>query len=95
MNETERSAAFPQDLCPLCHGDGRCLTECCNGSFNCPCRGDVVDLGPCRGCGGSGMRSPQVDLDANLRVIRSACSPDGYIRLGAAGYTEPSAEGDQ
>lgn len=63
MSETMR--------CPGCDGDGRFLTECCDGSGGCTCRGDVVDLGPCRVCGGSGrVVEGEYDPAANRRAIQ-------------------------
>jgi len=46
-SETER--------CRGCGGDGRFLTECCDGTGGCSCRGEIVDLGSCRECGGYGQ----------------------------------------
>lgn len=84
------AASVTQGMCPLCHGDGRCLTECCSGAYGCPCSGQVLDLGPCHGCNGYGVGEAPVDLDANLRAIRSACTPDGFIHPMA--YSAPTGE---
>jgi hypothetical protein len=56
--------------CPGCGGDGRFLSECCNGSGGCSCRGEVVDLGACRVCHGSGrVVEGEYDRAANRNVI--------------------------
>mgnify|MGYP001611626750 FL=1 len=58
-------------ICPYCNGDGRFLTECCDGSGGCDCRGEIVDLGNWRVCVGSGqVVEGQYDKQANRRVIQ-------------------------
>jgi hypothetical protein len=57
-------------ICPNCMGDGRFLTECCDGIGGCSCGGAIVDMGHCRVCGGSGhVVEGQYDKDANRKVI--------------------------
>lgn len=58
--------------CPGCNGDGQFWTECCNGAGGCSCRGQIINLGSCRVCGGSGQVEPDqmYDSEANLRAIR-------------------------
>lgn len=56
--------------CPGCGGDGRFLTECCNGAGGCDCRGETVDLGDCRVCGGAGqVEEGSFDRTANRQAI--------------------------
>ncbi len=38
-----------------CQG-GRRYVACCDGANGCACRGDFVDRGECRTCGGLGER---------------------------------------
>lgn len=61
---------------------GRLLTECCSGASGCDCHGDVVDLGICLKCKGTGFMGPDVDPRINLQVIMAAISPQGYIGSG-------------
>lgn len=64
--------------CEACNGSGRWETECCNGSGGCDCGGQVLDMGNCNVCGGSGMRKPDADVMANVNAIRGLC----YIGAG-------------
>jgi hypothetical protein len=57
---------------------GRWETECCNGSGGCDCRGQVVDMGRCLVCNGTGWHRPDANTDANRRSI-AGCS---YIGRG-------------
>lgn len=56
--------------CRGCGGDGRLLTECCDGSGGCSCRGRVMDLGSCRECGGCGEIEEGTYSRRNLDAIR-------------------------
>ena len=58
--------------CTSCEG-GRWYTECCNGSGGCDCGGQVLDMGACNVCHGTGYRSINADVMANLRQIQGAC----------------------
>lgn len=64
--------------CEACYGTGRWETECCNGSGGCDCGGQVLDMGRCNVCGGSGQRKPDADVMANVNAIRGLC----YIGAG-------------
>lgn len=72
--------------CPNCYGSGRFETECCNGAGGCSCRGDVVDMGKCRVCDGSGrVIDGEYDSRANLRIIQGlhfiGSGPSGMYNL--------------
>jgi hypothetical protein len=58
--------------CKNCFG-GRWEAECCDGSGGCSCRGQPVDMGTCRVCGGTGWRRPDANLRANVESIGSRC----------------------
>ena len=58
--------------CRNCYG-GRWETECCNGAGGCDCRGQVIDMGPCNVCNGSGYHRPDADTRANIRAIEGRC----------------------
>lgn len=58
--------------CEHCE-NGRWFTECCNGANGCDCHGDVIDMGACRVCGGSGWRRPDANRRANLQSIQGRC----------------------
>jgi hypothetical protein len=58
--------------CRQCFG-GRWETECCNGADGCDCRGQVIDMGPCNVCRGTGWHRPDADRRANLRTIQGRC----------------------
>lgn len=64
--------------CEACNSTGRWETECCNGSGGCDCGGSVLDMGACNVCRGSGMRTPDADVMANVNAIRGLC----YIGAG-------------
>ena len=53
--------------------DGRWETECCSGADGCDCHGDVIDMGRCNVCGGTGYHSPDADTRANIRTIEGQC----------------------
>lgn len=60
--------------CPACDG-GRWETECCSGAGGCSCRGQVVDMGPCNVCGGTGEVPANITHEetmANCRAIAGA-----------------------
>lgn len=63
--------------CDCCYG-GRWETECCNGAGGCSCNGQVIDMGPCNVCRGTGWKRPDADTNANIRVISGLC----YIGSG-------------
>lgn len=73
-------------MCAACNGSGTWETECCNGWGGCSCRGGLVAMGPCRGCGGRGeVPIEHNDPGANTRWLYStrAC----FIGSGpASGY---------
>lgn len=56
--------------CKACNGAGTWQTECCSGANGCSCRGEVIDMGTCNGCGGKKMVEPsKQDPTANIRSI--------------------------
>ena len=58
--------------CPSCAGSGVWETECCDGSGGCTCRGQIVPMGTCNVCGGSGEVSEDISDEqrkANCRAI--------------------------
>jgi hypothetical protein len=58
--------------CPGCGGSGRFETECCSGAGGCSCRGEIVELGSCRVCGGTGqVVDGAYDRMANRNAIQS------------------------
>ena len=57
--------------------NGRWFTECCNGAYGCSCRGDIIDMGPCNVCHGTGYHAPDADKMANVRTI------EGYGHIGS------------
>lgn len=67
--------------CPGCHGTGRFDTECCSGAGGCDCRGEVIDIGPCRVCEGTGGVDGTHNPEANLNMIRGM----HFIGSGPAG----------
>jgi len=72
-------------ICPGCGGSGRFETECCNGMSGCSCRGEIIDLGPCRVCDGQGtVIEGQYDRYANRREIQGL----HYIGSGPSGMYE-------
>lgn len=77
-----------RERCPSCCGTGSWETECCNGSGGCSCRGEVLDMGRCNVCGGtgsvSGVRGRDWDPDANLKTIRGL----HFIGTGPSGMHE-------
>ena len=62
--------------CPSCNGTGEWETECCNGSCGCSCRGQVVPMGQCNVCYGSGQVPEDISpeqLKANCKAIAGLC----------------------
>jgi len=41
-------------ICEGCRGEGNWLSECCDGSYNCPCKGQPYFPSKCPQCSGSG-----------------------------------------
>ena len=62
--ETER--------CPSCMGAGTWQSACCDGSGGCSCRGEILEMGTCNVCRGSGQlpKNGNYDRDANINTIR-------------------------
>lgn len=73
----DQHEARPGEWCRACHGSGSFEAECCNGAYGCSCRGQVLDMGPCGVCGGSGVQSEDSDPNANIAMI------DGYGFIGS------------
>jgi hypothetical protein len=69
----EQQTELEQVECEACRGSGYWESECCNGAGGCSCRGEVVDMGPCNVCHGTGIRGPNDDLGANIKAIGSRC----------------------
>lgn len=55
--------------CEHCYGRGEWEAECCNGSYGCSCRGEVVPMGQCNVCCGQGWRRPDANTKANCDAI--------------------------
>jgi len=53
--------------------DGRWETECCSGANGCDCRGQVIDMGICKVCGGAGYHDENADTKANIKTIQGRC----------------------
>lgn len=71
--EAIRAGRFaPVETCPGCGGSGSWETECCSGAGGCSCRGQVLDMGPCNVCGGTGQVQGEYDRRANLRTMEGA-----------------------
>lgn len=69
------------DSCPSCQGSGQWEAACCNGAFGCSCRGDVIPMGRCNVCNGTGSVRADgsgVDTMANVKTIEGLC----YIGSG-------------
>lgn len=66
--------------CPACHGDGECYTECCSG-YKCSCRGEVLYLGECPSCEGTGKVLSTYKPGAHFELIGSQINEHG--RIGA------------
>lgn len=47
--------------------NGRFIVECCSGANGCDCRGQPVDMGPCKVCRGTGFHDSDADRRANIR----------------------------
>lgn len=58
--------------CEQCIG-GRLALECCNGANGCSCKGEVVDMGDCNVCGGSGWHRQDTDTLSNIKAIQGRC----------------------
>jgi hypothetical protein len=62
--------------CPSCYGSGQWETECCNGSSGCDCKGEVVQMGLCNVCHGTGqvpVDGEGVNFHANCDAIAGLC----------------------
>lgn len=69
--------AYDDDGAPLkrcdCCENGNWYAACCNGAGGCSCRGELVDMGPCHVCHGTGWKRPDADTRANVRTIEGQC----------------------
>ncbi len=64
------------ETCPSCGGRGEWETECCSGAGGCDCRGQVVPMGTCLVCQGSGEipeDAPREQRRANVQSITGRC----------------------
>jgi hypothetical protein len=59
--------------CEACSGTGHWEVECCSGANGCDCQGQPVPMGKCKVCGGTGQRSADADLRANISTIEGRC----------------------
>jgi len=67
--------------CDCCNGRGEWEVACCNGSGGCSCGGELVPMGTCNVCHGTGEIDETADKMANVRAIRGF----GFIGSGPAG----------
>lgn len=58
--------------CEMCE-NGTWWSECCDGSNNCDCHGQPVNMGTCHVCHGTGWRQPEANKMANVDTIRGRC----------------------
>ncbi len=58
--------------CEMCEG-GIWYTECCNGANGCDCKGQMVEMGQCNVCKGTGWRRLDANKMANCEAIRGRC----------------------
>lgn len=65
------------NACPNCCGTGQWESSCCNGAGGCSCRGEIVPMGRCLSCRGTGIADENHDPQANVRSIH------GYGFLGS------------
>lgn len=86
---------FTEKSCPNCYGSGNWEAECCNGRGGCSCRGEVVNMGTCRVCQGSGRvldghYNPRANSDFIMRTgacfIGSGPSTGYWADKPALGY---------
>lgn len=86
------------EYCRGCGGQGEFISECCDGSGGCSCRGREVNMGPCRECGGNGYIEAGTYSGANRAAIRGlhflGTGPDGLHDLwpNRGGYAPASAK---
>jgi len=55
--------------CEYCE-NGTWFTECCNGAGGCSCHGELVNMGNCHVCNGTGWRRLDANIRANSDFIR-------------------------
>lgn len=73
MSEKPKEGEMSEQVrCRYCV-NGRWETECCSGADGCDCRGQVIDMGRCNVCGGTGWHSLDADTRANIRTIEGRC----------------------
>ena len=69
--------AFDEDGTELercrCCENGEWFAACCNGADGCSCRGELVPMGRCHVCRGTGWKRPEADERANVRTIEGLC----------------------
>ncbi len=56
--------------CKMCN-NGQWQAACCNGAGGCSCRGDLVEMGMCNVCNGTGWRREDADVKANIKTIKT------------------------
>lgn len=81
--------------CPGCLGSGTWESACCNGAGGCDCRGQIIPMGKCLVCSGTGEISEntsQYQRMANCRSIQGLCfigagpTSGPWASKGARGY---------
>ena len=61
-------------VCPGCNGSGEWYTECCDGSYQCSCKGQPVFMGECHVCEGRGfVIEGEFNSMANCESIKGMC----------------------
>jgi hypothetical protein len=58
--------------CPQCKGTGEWETLCCNG-YKCSCGGEIIPMGKCLCCNGTGIIDEFYDPRANRNSIAGIC----------------------
>lgn len=73
-DQAQSQAASVSISCPGCGGSGQWLSECCDGSGGCSCRGQIVPMGCCNVCHGEGsVVEGEHNAMANVAAIAGLC----------------------
>jgi hypothetical protein len=69
-----------QETCCMCNGSGQHWTECCSG-YKCSCGGQLIMIGACPGCNGTGF-APQEVAEAGMRAHTQQALASGVTHWG-------------